>query len=44
MDTICCDHLTCYQQEEDHKLERIVAIDEFWARASEPELKPQSPE
>ena len=31
-------------QEGKHMLERIIAIDEFWSKAYEPELKHQSAE
>lgn len=41
---ICSDHLARWQQDGDQFLSRIIAIDEFWARAYEPELKRQSAE
>ncbi|GFY50211.1 mariner transposase [Trichonephila inaurata madagascariensis] len=41
---ICFDHFACWQQDGDQLLSRIMAIDEFWARAYEPELKRQSAE
>jgi Transposase. len=41
---ICCHHMAHYQQDGNHTLERIIAIDEFCARAYERELKHQSAE
>ena len=41
---VCSDHLARWQQDGDEFLSRIIAIDEFWARAYKPELKRQSAE
>ena len=41
---ICSDHLACWQQDGDRFLSWIIAINEFWARAFDPELKRQSAE
>ncbi|PRD32215.1 UNVERIFIED_CONTAM: hypothetical protein NCL1_21175 [Trichonephila clavipes] len=36
---IYSDHFACRRQDGDQFLSRIITIDEFWARAYEPELK-----
>ncbi|GFQ94401.1 histone-lysine N-methyltransferase SETMAR [Trichonephila clavata] len=36
------DHFARWQQEVEKILSRIISIDEFWARAYEPDLKCQS--
>ncbi|GFY24361.1 histone-lysine N-methyltransferase SETMAR [Trichonephila clavipes] len=41
---ICSDPVSRWQQNGHQLLSRIIAIDEFWARAYEPELKHQSTE
>ncbi|GFR14777.1 histone-lysine N-methyltransferase SETMAR [Trichonephila clavata] len=41
---ICSDHFERWLQDGDQFLSRIIAIDEFWAMAYEPELKSQSVE
>ncbi|GFQ77175.1 histone-lysine N-methyltransferase SETMAR [Trichonephila clavata] len=38
---ICSDHFARWQPDGDQFLSRIITIDEFWARAYEPELKRQ---
>ncbi|GFQ88132.1 mariner transposase [Trichonephila clavata] len=41
---ICSNHLASWQHGGDQFLSRIIAIDEFWDRTYEPELKHQSTE